>query len=121
MNKVFKSLLAVFASFALVIGLTACSGESLDLSKVTAVIDVRTASEYAAGHLQGAVNIDVEAGDFAHQIGQLDKAGKYLVYCHSGRRAGIALDNMTSMGFTDVTNIGGIADAATTTKLPITQ
>jgi len=37
------------------------------------VIDVRTPAEYAAGHIAGAQNIDVEAGDFASKIAALDK------------------------------------------------
>ncbi|MFM6977977.1 MAG: rhodanese-like domain-containing protein [Micrococcales bacterium] len=121
MSKFFKILLGMVASIGLLIGLTGCASQSVDMAKVTSVIDVRTAGEYAQGHLQGAVNIDVEANDFSDRVAQLDKAGTYLVYCHSGRRAGIATDNMHAMGFTDVTNIGGINDAASTTKLSIVQ
>jgi phage shock protein E len=82
---------------------------------------VRTADEYAAGHLQGAINIDVEGSDFATEVGKLDTAGTYVLYCHSGRRAGIALDQMTGMGFKNVTNLGGLDAAATATGLPIVQ
>jgi rhodanese-related sulfurtransferase len=91
------------------------------MTKVTSVIDVRTADEYAAGHLQGAINIDVEGSDFATEVGKLDTAGTYVLYCHSGRRAGIALDQMTGMGFKNVTNLGGLDAAATATGLPIVQ
>jgi rhodanese-related sulfurtransferase len=48
-------------------------------------------------------------------------AGTYVVYCHSGRRAGIALEQMTDMGFKNVTNVGGLDAAATATGLPIVQ
>jgi rhodanese-related sulfurtransferase len=91
------------------------------MTKITAVIDVRSAGEYAAGHLEGAVNIDVEASDFMDEIMKLDTAGNYVVYCHSGRRAGIAMDQMKSMGFTKVTNVGGLSDAATATGLAVVQ
>lgn len=91
------------------------------MSKVTSLIDVRTPAEYAAGHLQGAVNIDVENPSFTSEVQKLDLNGKYLVYCHSGRRAGIAVDTMKSLGFGDVTNIGGINDAASATSLPVVQ
>jgi phage shock protein E len=121
MSKFFKSILALVASFGLVIGVTGCASEPVDMSKVSALIDVRTASEFAAGHLQGAVNIDVESSDFNEKVGTLDKAGKYLVYCHSGRRAGIAVDDMKALGFTDVKSIGGINDAASVTKLDVVQ
>ena len=121
MNKLFKSVAALITAMGLVLGLTACAPQNIDMTKVTSVIDVRTADEYATGHLQGAINIDVEGSDFATEVGKLDPAGTYVVYCHSGRRAGIAKDQMTSMGFKDVTNAGGLQDAATATGLEIVQ
>jgi len=75
------------------------------------VVDVRTAGEYAAGHVDGAINIDVEAPTFDSEIAKLDKATTYAVYCHSGRRSGLATDAMAKAGFTNVVNLeGGIAD-----------
>jgi len=75
------------------------------------VVDVRTPEEYAAGHLQGAVNMNVEGPDFGNQIITLDKAGTVAVYCHSGRRSAIAADQLSSAGFTSIVNLeGGIAD-----------
>lgn len=121
MNKFLKSLIGLVAGIGLVLGLTGCATEPLDLGSVTSVIDVRTPDEFAAGHLQNAVNVDVESADFAERIAQFDKAGKYLIYCHSGRRAGIAVDDMKALGFTDITNIGGIDEAASKTGLPIVQ
>ena len=121
MKKLFKGVALLITSISLVFGLAACSPETTDMSKVTAVIDVRTPAEFAEGHLQGALNIDVEAGDFASKIATLDKSGNYLIYCHSGRRAGIAKDQMAAAGFMSVTNAGGIADAAALTGLAIVQ
>jgi len=74
------------------------------------VIDVRTPTEYAAGHIAGAQNIDVEAADFGSRISTLDKKAAYLVYCHSGRRSGIAADQMAKAGFTDIVDGGAMAD-----------
>jgi rhodanese-related sulfurtransferase len=91
------------------------------MTKVTAVIDVRTPDEFASGHLAGALNIDVEGADFAGAIASLDKTGTYVLYCRSGHRAGIALDTMKSLGFTNLTNAGAIADASTATGLAIVQ
>lgn len=78
------------------------------------VLDVRTAGEYAAGHLDGAVNVDAEAPTFDSQISSLDKAATYAVYCHSGRRAGIAAEAMTKAGFTNVFRLdnAGFAELA---------
>ena len=75
------------------------------------VVDVRTPEEYAAGHLEGAVNMNVEGPDFSTQIATLDKNGTVAVYCHSGRRSAIAADQLASAGFTSIVNLkGGIAD-----------
>lgn len=122
MSKFFKAIIAAVSTIAIVVGLSACApSQSIDMKSVTAVIDVRTADEYAAGHLKGAINIDVESASFMDEIMKLDVNGTYVVYCHSGRRAGIAKDQMLSMGMNKVTNAGGISDAAAATGLPIVQ
>ena len=74
------------------------------------VIDVRTPAEYAAGHIAGAQNIDVEAADFGTKIAALDKKATYLVYCHSGRRSGMAATQMAAAGFTTIVDGGALAD-----------
>lgn len=77
------------------------------------VLDVRTPAEFAEGHVDGAVNIDVEDAGFSDAIAGLDKATTYAVYCHSGRRSGIATSTMADSGFTSLYNlVGGIADLA---------
>lgn len=77
----------------------------------TVIVDVRTPDEFAAGHVEGAVNIAVESGDFASRIAQLPTDGTYAVYCRSGRRSTIATDQMADAGFTTLVNLdGGIAD-----------
>ncbi|GAB3020670.1 hypothetical protein GCM10011376_23060 [Nocardioides flavus (ex Wang et al. 2016)] len=77
-----------------------------------AVVDVRTAEEFEAGHLEGAVNIDYTADDFAERVGELPTDVPYVVYCASGRRAVGAVEQMRELGFTDVVNGGGYDDLA---------
>ena len=75
------------------------------------VLDVRTPSEFVAGHIQGAVNIDVEASNFNAEIAKLDKSKTYAVYCHSGNRSGVATATMAKAGFTHIFNLeNGISD-----------
>ncbi|MBD3915946.1 rhodanese-like domain-containing protein [Nocardioides hwasunensis] len=76
------------------------------------VIDVRTPEEFAAGHLDGATNLDVQADDFADRLGELPREDPYVVYCATGRRATGAVEQMEELGFTDVVNGGGYADLA---------
>lgn len=123
MRRLLTALVALVAGIGLVAGLTACSGgaSKVDMNTVTGVIDVRTPAEYASGHLQGAVNIDVQAPSFATQVAKLDKNGTYVVYCKSGNRSTQAIDKMKAMGFTNLINGGGYADASKATGLPLVQ
>jgi rhodanese-related sulfurtransferase len=116
----------LLASLALVIvatlGLAACSAPSTApeaMKAGTVVVDVRTPGEYAQGHLTGAVNMDVESPAFDGQVTQLPTDGTYVVYCHSGTRAAAAVSRMTAMGFSHLTNAGGISDASASTGLAI--
>ncbi|QYF73011.1 rhodanese-like domain-containing protein [Cryobacterium sp. PAMC25264] len=86
---------------------------------VGTIIDVRTPAEYAQGHLDGAVNIDVQSADFADRIAELPADGQYTVYCRTGSRAGAAVTKMTALGFTDVTNAGSLAEASASTGVAV--
>ena len=97
--------------------LAGCS--SAGLLQGTVVIDVRTPAEYASGHLEGATNIDIEASTFSSKIAKLDKSTPYFVYCHSGNRADQAITTMKAVGFTNLTNGGGITAAGQTSGLKI--
>jgi len=86
------------------------AGTAVAMLDARTVIDVRTPQEFAAGHLAGAQNVDVEAADFASKIASLDKGAPYLVYCHSGRRSAIAAAQMATAGFTDIVDGGAMAE-----------
>lgn len=103
------------------LGFGGCSpAQPVDLDGAT-VVDVRTAAEFASGHLDGALNIDFQDADFASQIAQLPKDGVYYLYCRSGSRAGQAASVMKSQGFANVTNLGGLDAAASATGLNVVQ
>jgi rhodanese-related sulfurtransferase len=74
-------------------------------------LDVRTSGEFIGGHLENAINIDVEAMNFDSEIAKLDKNTTYAVYCRSGRRSQIAIDRMKDAGFTKLFNLNaGVED-----------
>lgn len=77
----------------------------------TTVIDVRTPEEFASGHLPNAVNIDIRGAGFATQVLALDKNGTYAVYCHTGNRSGVALQQMASAGFAHAFDLSGGIEA----------
>ena len=66
------------------------------------IIDVRTPEEFAAGHIEGAVNYNVEGPDFGTQIGALNPAGAYAVYCRSGNRSQAAVAAMSQAGISGI-------------------
>ena len=71
------------------------------------VLDIRTPEEYDQGIIEGAINIDFYADDFAVQLDALDKDAHYVVYCNSGNRSGQANSTFEDLGFTNVTEIDG--------------
>ncbi len=120
-----KILISIFVSL---FALTSCSSESnAAITNVDAttfistisdpnikVIDVRSLGEFSAGHLKGALNIDVESGGFDAGIANLDKSATYALYCRSGRRSTLAAERMADAGFTNIINFnrGGFAELA---------
>jgi phage shock protein E len=121
MRRVVLLLAALLGVTALLSGCSSSSGAVTTVDPAefvtsmsesgTVVVDVRTPAEYAAGHVDGAVNIDVESGTFGSEIAALPKDTTYAVYCRSGRRSAIAADEMSKAGFTSIVNLkGGIAD-----------
>jgi phage shock protein E len=122
-----KTLALVALAFATLFLVTACAtaadpaADAVVASQDTVIIDVRTPAEYAGGHLEGAVNIDFQSPDFTATISQLATDGTYIIYCKSGNRAGQAITQMTSLGFTDMMNAGSVAEASNATGIAIVQ
>lgn len=63
------------------------------------ILDVRTAEEYEAGHIEGAENMDVKAEDFKKNIQSLDKENTIAVYCRSGNRSKTAAKILAKAGY----------------------
>lgn len=72
------------------------------------LVDVRTAEEFAEGHIPGAVNMDVNGAEFESQIATLDTARPVALYCRSGRRSKVAAEQVVKAGFEVVELDGGI-------------
>ena len=73
-------------------------------------IDVRSEAEYEEEHLEGALNIEYTEILEGTALAGLDKDAEILLYCGSGRRAGIALEALEAAGFSNVVNRGGLDD-----------
>ena len=73
--------------------------------KIKKVIDVRTITEYRAGHYPKALHIPVNKMD-EKTTTELPKNG-LLVYCNTGQRARFAAEKLEELGFEDVYYIAG--------------
>ena len=123
-SNIWRLIVALLAGFSLV-SLAACAGDSGSTESTTLkdamsiLIDVRSPEEFAAGHLEGAINLDYEGGTLEAELGSLNQDADYIVYCQSGRRSALATTLMKDAGFTEVTDLGGIDAAAISIDLPI--
>lgn len=75
--------------------------------KDAVVLDVRTPSEYADGHVPGAVNLDIHDPEFDQKIEHLDKSKTYLVHCAKGVRSATAVKKMSGLGFAGLFDFHG--------------
>lgn len=71
------------------------------------IIDVRTAEEFAKGHLKNAFNIDWNGSQFVTEVAKLDKTKPVFVYCLSGGRSASATNKLLSEGFTEIYEMNG--------------
>ena len=108
------------AALVLALGVSGCAASpaSIGLDADTVLVDVRTPDEYAAGHLEGAVNIDAQSPSFEGEVSELDADADYVVYCQSGNRSAQAASAMAAADLT-VHDAGGIDEAAQATGLPV--
>ena len=85
------------------------------------ILDVRSAVEFAGGHLPGAKNIPLP--ELASRVGELDKmkSKSIVVVCQSGARSARAAGVLAKAGFDDVINLDGGLAAWQTQGLPLAK
>ena len=76
--------------------------DKLRADKKNVVLDVRTETEFKAGHIPGAMNIDATAADFDEKAAKLSKDKTYLVHCGGGMRSARASRKLEGMGFKEL-------------------
>ncbi len=105
-----RGLQSVLRSVAIAIFITAagCAGATAGahvdgprarelVSGGATLVDVRTPEEYAAGHVDGALNVPVD--EVAARIAEIPRERPVVVYCHSGRRAARAAETLQQNGY----------------------
>ena len=79
----------------------------LDAGEKLLLVDVREESEYAAGHLPGAVHISKGVIERDAEAKIPDPATEVILYCGGGFRSALAADNLQKMGYTNVVSMDG--------------
>ena len=83
----------------------------LDRGEKVTLVDTREESEFAAGHVPGAVHLSkgVIERDIEKKVP--DKSAPLVLYCGGGFRSALAADNLQKMGYTNVISMdGGMRD-----------
>ncbi len=116
MNRIFIYIAVVIGLFGIVILVSNNSSSKSkpsqfsvvqqDLASGAVLLDVRTPEEFAAGHIDGATNLDLQVIQTGSRPSV--KSGKTVyVYCHSGSRATQAATILTQAGY-KVDNLGAM-------------
>ena len=127
-------IVTALVSSAALVGLAGCSTDSAAVTDIAAgdlveviadgdavLLDVRTPEEFAAGHVPGALNIDVSSPTFDDEIAALPADDTYVVYCRSGNRSAQAAATMVDAGFEDVYNVDAGLATLSSAGIPLTQ
>lgn len=90
--------------------ITADEAKAMMDSGSPTIVDVRTAQEYADGHIPGAINIPVESIGSDKPAELTDADADLIVYCRTGVRSKQASDKLVELGYQHVNDMGGIVD-----------
>ncbi len=105
-NLLFVLFLSVFSMQTMNAQIKEVTAESVKNTLATeknwVVLDVRTPEEFSQGHIPGAININIYDADAFDRIGKMNKNAKYIVYCRTRNRSGVAAEYMEKNGFKTV-------------------
>jgi rhodanese-related sulfurtransferase len=93
--------------------------QRLDRGERFHLIDVREESEWAKGHLPGAIHLG--KGVIERDVEQRfpDTGSELILYCGGGFRSALAADNLQKMGYTNVKSMDGGWRGWTEAGLPV--
>ena len=106
-TAIFAALVVAFLVFKRLGQISSAKARELVQAGAT-LLDVRTAGEFASGHLPAARNIPVgEIGSNLPALGA--KETPIIVYCASGTRSAMARAMLKRKGFREVYNLGAMS------------
>ncbi len=94
---------------------------AIGLGTAPAVIDVRTADEYAGGHVPGALNVPFWRVLSAGIPAGIEKAERVVVYCGYGPRAQMAMLGLRLRGYSNLAELEGHWAEWRRRQLPATE
>lgn len=94
----------LFSSIGVTSERTKIGWELIDQGAV--IIDVRTPQEFSQAHLPNALNYPLS--ELETHFADISKEQLIVLYCRSGNRSGQAYQYLTSKGFTNLHNAGGL-------------
>lgn len=94
------------ASSPQVINADQYNGDFLDPQTDHILIDVRTPGEFASGHIEGAININVE--EIGQRLDEIPTDKPIVLYCRSGNRSSQAARILDNAGLENIYDLGGI-------------
>ncbi len=114
--KIYPKMFIILAAIALIACAQAAPADSIaadlvqqriEAGTAPLILDVRTAAEYAAGHVPGAMNISHD--ELENRLSELgiELDDEVVVYCMAGHRAGIAEGLLGGAGYTNVRDLEG--------------
>jgi rhodanese-related sulfurtransferase len=83
------------------------------------LVDTREESEFAAGHVQGAVHLSKGIIERDIETKVPDKSAKLILYCGGGFRSALVADNLRQMGYTNAISLDGGWRALKESGLPL--
>ena len=89
-----------------------CAQKDEMMNDGAVLIDVRSASEYAEGHLNNSINLTVDTIGVNIETLVPDKNTKIIVYCRSGNRSATALETLNNLGYKNVYDLGAMSNCS---------
>ena len=83
------------------------------------LVDTREESEFAAGHVKGALHLGKGIIERDIETKVPDKSAKLVLYCGGGFRSALVADNLQQMGYTNAISLDGGWRALKQSGLPL--